>query len=265
MPGGSNSDREKSNKKSTLRSASLTADMDTVDIALQKQAAFFEKLLEKQADSFQRSLQTVLEVTNTRIDKLSMAFGEIKASLEYTQKDVEQLKTNLDESNKDIKKIDKMLVTATSTLSECNKEIDYLENQSRRNNLRIDGIPEENDDSWAKTEELVREMLATKLAIPTQEANEMRIERAHRIGTKREVGTNSRPRTIIVKMERFKDRDMVKRKAKECRIRGLYINEDVSQRVSEKRKELLPKLKQAKADGKIAFFSYDKLIIKDKY
>lgn len=30
------------------------------------------------------------------------------------------------------------------------------------------------------------------------------------------------------------------------------------------RRQLLPKLKQAKNEGKIAYFSYDKLVIKDR-
>ena len=32
--------------------------------------------------------------------------------------------------------------------------IDYIENQSRRNNVRIDGVPEEANETWEKTEEI---------------------------------------------------------------------------------------------------------------
>ena len=30
-------------------------------------------------------------------------------------------------------------------------KIDHIENQSRRNNARIDGIPEEDNETWEKT------------------------------------------------------------------------------------------------------------------
>ena len=45
---------------------------------------------------------------------------------------------------------------------------------------------------------------------------------------------------------------------------GIHIYEDLAKETMAKRKELLPKLKRAKEEGKIAYFSYDKLIIKDR-
>ena len=35
-------------------------------------------------------------------------------------------------------------------------KLEYLENQSRRNNIRIDGISEEENESWDTTEEKVK-------------------------------------------------------------------------------------------------------------
>mgnify|MGYP001796040375 CR=1 FL=1 len=40
------------------------------------------------------------------------------------------------------------------------------------------------------------------------------------------------------------------------------IREDFSERVNAKRKELLPKLQEARKEGKIAYLSYDKLVIR---
>ena len=37
--------------------------------------------------------------------------------------------------------------------------IDYIENQSRRNNVRIDGVPEEANETWGKTEEMVKQQM----------------------------------------------------------------------------------------------------------
>ena len=263
MPAG---EKEKVNKKSALRSASASTDidMDIVEAALQRQASMYEKLLDKQADSFQKSLLTIMEATNGRIDKMSVMMGELKASLEFTQKDLEEIKTDLKQTKQEERKTHSKIDSTTSVLNEVKKELDYLENQSRRNNLRIDGIPEVKDESWEKTEELVREMLTNKLSIPTRDVSDIGIERAHRIGNRREP-ENSRPRTIMIKLEKFKDRDIIKKKAKECKVKGLYINEDYSQRVADVRKELLPKLKQARSEGKIAYFSLDKLIVKDRY
>ena len=32
------------------------------------------------------------------------------------------------------------------------EKLEYLDNQSRRNNVRIDGIPEEHNENWVNTE-----------------------------------------------------------------------------------------------------------------
>jgi hypothetical protein len=45
---------------------------------------------------------------------------------------------------------------------------------------------------------------------------------------------------------------------------GLFVNEDVAEATMAKRREQMPRLRQAKQDGKIAYFVLDKLIIKDK-
>ena len=88
------------------------------------------------------------------------------------------------------------------------RNIEYLENQSRRNNVKILGIPEDDDEkSWDDTESKVKEAIKNKLGIE----DEIKIERAHRIG-KRSTddgkqrnswhGTRSNgPRPIVAKID----------------------------------------------------------------
>ena len=88
------------------------------------------------------------------------------------------------------------------------------------------------------------------------------IVRAHRIGA-RNVGRKTN-RTIIVEMSQFKQKGMILRAAKEKRIVNIFINEDYSQRLLMKRQALMPKMYAARREGKLAYISYDKLIVKDK-
>jgi len=44
----------------------------------------------------------------------------------------------------------------------------------------------------------------------------------------------------------------------------MFVNEDLSAETLQRRKDQLPKLKQANQAGKIAYFVLDKLIIKDR-
>ena len=45
---------------------------------------------------------------------------------------------------------------------------------------------------------------------------------------------------------------------------GMYANEDFSPRVLQKRKDSLPEMYEKRREGKIAFISYDRLIIREK-
>ena len=70
---------------------------------------------------------------------------------------------------------------------------DYLANQSRRNNLRIDGVKERGGETWEMTEEALRRTFENDLNMPTEQGRSLAIERAHRT-----VGKADRDRTIVV-------------------------------------------------------------------
>ena len=91
------------------------------------------------------------------------------------------------------------------SLDKHDEKIEYLENQSRCNNIRIDGIPEETNESWSVTEEIVKKELTEKLHLEIEPT----IERAHRIGGKLtssgsgnpSESLRSRPRTIVCRLD----------------------------------------------------------------
>ena len=87
----------------------------------------------------------------------------------------------------------------------------------------------------------------------------MEMERAHRIG-KPEAARN-RPRSIVVKFMNFKDKAAVMQRAKNLKGTKMFINDDYTDAVRLKRKELMPKLKEARDKGDIAYLRHDKLII----
>ena len=138
--------------------------------------------------------------------------------------------------------------------------IDYVENQTRRNNLRIDGVAEIAAENWADTEAVVRKSFTTALKLPEAQPNAIRIEHAHRTGPNYTV----RPKTIVVRFETYKDRDCILQAARKEKPRGIFVNEDLSHRVMERRKQLMPKLREARSNGKIAYLVYDRLVVTDR-
>ena len=98
--------------------------------------------------------------------------AELKSGLQFTQKDFE-----------DVKPVTEQMSKMEKELGELQGQVDYphchkmesVENQSRRNNIRIDGIPEEPNENWDDIERKVKMGLESKLNLPS----EMEIERAH--------------------------------------------------------------------------------------
>ena len=81
-----------------------------------------------------------------------------------------------------------------------------LEDRSRRNNIRIDEIEEEQYETWDRCEEMVQKVIKDKLGIE----DEVEINRCHRMKKSRKDQSNnernSRPRTIICRLLTFKDK-----------------------------------------------------------
>jgi ribA/ribD-fused uncharacterized protein len=151
-------------------------------------------------------------------------------------------------------------------LSETKGKLLYLESQTRRNNLIFKGVEEDNEESWAATEEKIYQVLETELEI--LHARDMAIERAHRLND-RPKGNNHVARSIIVKFLNFKDRQTVlsnvsKLAGKNSRI---MVFEDYPHEIQANRQKLWPVFKAAKQMDqfkKSTFLRLDKLYINGK-
>lgn len=236
-----------------------------------------KEILAAQEKMFKSFIDSILMSVTTRVDGLVKNVADLRASLEFTQKDVDDLKPITDE----LITVQQDIESAFGSIDANITKMEYLENQSRRNNIRIVGLPEGENEDWDATEVKVREMLTEKLAITAP----IEIERAHRIGRKSAIrgnrsahvkdgdtrdsaqatnGTQSKPRTVICKMKDWKQKESIVKTARRMKPTGILIFDDISSETRRKQKEQLPRLIDAKKQGKIAYFVLDKLIIKSR-
>ena len=141
------------------------------------------------------------------------------------------------------------------------QKMEYLENQGRRNNIRVNGIPEADNETWEDAEVKVKRAIKDNLGI------EVAIERTHRVErrkTKSGQANQNQPRTIVCRLRYWKQKEQVLRKARRKKPTDLYISEDLSPATLQKREPQIPKLKAAKQVGKIAYFVLDRFVIRDK-
>ena len=98
-----------------------------------------------------------------------------------------------------------------------------------------------------------------------ENAENIEFQRAHRIGKKKPGET----RPAIVRFLKFSEREMVLRRARELEGEtDVKVYSDLPKEISERRKKQWPRLKKAREEGKIAFFSKpepDKLFIDGQF
>lgn len=114
---------------------------------------------------------------------------------------------------------------------------------------------EKSGETWEETTSSVSKLLEDKLQLPAID-----LERAHRVGQVRP----SQPRAVVVRFEKFQDREAVLRSARKLKGTGTYINEDLCPASQEIKKSQFPLMKQARQEGKVAYFKHTRLIIKER-
>ena len=195
---------------------------------------------------------------NQRMDLFAKEIEEVKSSIEMTDsiltKQAGEIK-QLQEKSKIIKTNEVAVLSVKTLTTNLQEKIVDLENRSRRNNLRVDGITEHANETWQVCEEKIKELLKNKLKLK----EDIKIERAHRTGK----GIEGKPRTIVFKLLSYKDKSLILGCAKRLSGTGIYINEDYAKETVEKRKKLWEEVKRHRREGKYAIIQYDKIIVRN--
>ena len=203
--------------------------------SLEQQKSHFVEILDRQADTFNKFVKVIMDSTNERLDAMNRNIQELKDSIHYNKKDIDEIKIKVPKLSMDHNTLENGFRKICDCLVTLESKADYLENQSRRNNLIFDGLKESFCEKWEDTEKHVRKCIFEKLNL---DASALAIERAHRVGKLDYKEERQRPRPIVVKFLNFKDRELVWRNRKELKTTapGVYINEDFSEMVRQKRK-----------------------------
>lgn len=225
--------------------------------------AILKTLLDNQNQAYRDALEIFLKQNNENFKSLQVTVNDLKCSLEFTQKEVEDLKAEVKKNKQErksdietIKKLEEDLKTSNDTIEQLENRANYMEDYSRRNNLQIVGLEERPDgENWEQTTAKVNNLLEEKLQIPNLE-----IERAHRVGSR----DDHRPRPIVARFTKFEHREAVMRNLTKLRGTRIFVNEDLCPASQRIRAAQLPQMKQARSEGKIAFFRHTRLIIKER-
>lgn len=224
--------------------------------------AALKMMLESQERAYKSALDVVVKQMNDQMHNLQSKVTDLTTSLEFSQREIDDLKAHAKEQDKErmedranIEKLTKLVESSNNKIKELEEKVIYQEDYSRRKNLRISGLEEQGNETWEQTSAAVSSLLETKLQLPG-----VALERAHRVGPRRD----SKPRTVVARFTRYSDRDAAIRRGSQLKGTNIYLNEDMSAASLAIKNAQMPLFKQARAEGKIAFFRHTKLIIRDK-
>lgn len=196
----------------------------------------------KQLTTQTTTLANKVDGLSSQLQQNSVMLASMAKAIEFNAAEIKDCKTLLQVTEK---------VTATNTkdVAELKEKVLELERYKRRWNLRIRGIKE-------KEGENIREVvtgLLIKISPPWAPNINCIVDSVHRLGRREE----NRTRQVIIQFTQRTHRDALWRMTKDsavCRDLGVGFMEDLCKADRETRAAAWPKVQQARAAGKRAYF-----------
>ncbi|KAM7302801.1 uncharacterized protein ISCGN_018309 [Ixodes scapularis] len=196
-----------------------------------------------------RSNKENMKANQSRLENSIKEINNKINTLENTMKTVQGLNENVIAINKKIQSLEE-------TIKHQNDRLIDFENRSRRNNLIIYGLPE--DDKGSEDDlkhKVIKELFDVKLGVQV-----MSLERIHRLGYKR----NESCRPVIMKLFNYNEKLSVLKNCKKLKGTTISVSSDYAKETREKRKKLWNSALTNRADGDDVFLVHDKLKINDQ-
>ena len=115
-----------------------------------KQEIIFIAKLQKQEESIINIIAGNHKITMDEIKKMKKDIDNIQQSLEFTEEVLEKIVKTVEE---------KVETIENEFTNEVQRKLTEIEDRSRRNNIRIEGVVQESYESWDQTETMVNNLL----------------------------------------------------------------------------------------------------------
>ena len=209
--------------------------------------------------------ETILKFFNSTVERLERKITSLTEENTLMKKEMLEFKNSLqfhsDVVERNIQNNERKDEFVFKQNDDLQEKVAELEDRCRRNNLRFSGVEEDPEETWEQSERKVKDLIKEKLGVE----KEVRIERAHRTGSKMYNDVRNTRRTIVVKFLEYKDkRDILDAfHTKKLWQEKIYVNEDFSARTIAKRKELFLRVKDLRSQGRKVKVIYNKLVFQE--
>ena len=167
-----------------------------------------------------------------RIDRLET---NVNTSIEFQSKRI----TELEQKVRELEKLTKPVAQAEEQLEKHAEKLNKLERFSRRNNVRIIGLPQDkNEDCIALTTNILEDKFGM---------HDVKLERAHRDGPK----IQGRPQHLLAKLNCYQDKIQIIRQQRQSLVDMSYFCvEDLTQQDLQEKRRWSTQVSKAYHDGR---------------
>ncbi|XP_012565504.2 uncharacterized protein LOC105849638 [Hydra vulgaris] len=193
----------------------------------------FKEFKKETEEMFRKQEKTVIDIIGANIKIINDRMGKAELNVNANVNKIKELTKELENIKHSLNYNEELV---DKKINDNNKQLDKkfehtniekfikekqrnLEDRSRRNNLRIDEIDENGHESWGDSEEKIHTFFWQKLGLKNID-----IERAHRTGLKKD----GRPRTIVLNLQKYKDKKKILKESYRLKGTRFFINEDFS-------------------------------------
>ena len=215
-----------------------------------------KEMMAIQDSAFRASTQLIIEDIRSEMKTIKKEFEEFKISIRYTSDKYDDVSEKMKKMDVEINavycQIDILSNNMDREIEKLDVKHDYIENHSRRNNIKIMGVEEKNEEkTWEDTEKVVQKLFQEKLGF----SDAIEIERAHRVGEKdkkRHLAQASnrddgqRPRPIVATISSWKTKECILKEARSKRPKGVLFLNDFSKRILDRLAEQIPQMLKAR-------------------
>lgn len=231
--------KEPTNRDIMICLQAIDRRIDTVEQKLKS----IEDLDKKMVD-FDKELRGIRSMMNDQAKILNERVNKLEDKVDGTDINVTLMTSRVEELEKE-----------RNSLKD---DVAYLKSQSMRNNLVFTGVTEADNESYEQTETKLRQHLVDAMKLTKETVNSIRFERVHRSPSEPQP---DRIRSIIAKFTYFKDRETVRKQWKSLSGTTYNVFEQFPPEIVAKRKKLVPKMKEARRQGKSSYIVYDTLYV----
>ena len=205
-----------------------------------------------------QSLESCHATTRCDVDDIKKSLNSIEVDRQETSLSIKKMQND---TNMKLRNPEEENLKLGARIEEVEDQHPYLEAYSRRENLKLENIPED-DASREDTELVLRSFLERELGY--KDAASVEIQRVHRLGKKKE----GKPRPILARFLRFKDCQSMLALGPRLRETNYKMYQDLPFQIVERRRAQMDTFKKARRNNILASFSKaqpDKLFIRGKF